>query len=122
MGSAVTDLDAKSVSGHSTHEIAAYKQGQKMKDDRGLYYYPDPSDQKTRVYVREEAGGIEFRLWRSEHPEVWEQHEWLPYAVVSVAAAMYKERGTGADPLAFYDLNVAQALIKSEALRAAGRR
>ena len=93
-----------------------------MKDDRGLYYHPDPSDHNTRVYVREGTGGIEFRLWRSEHPEIWEQHEWLPYAVVSAAAVMYKERGTGADPLVFYDLNVAQALIRGEALKATGRR
>jgi hypothetical protein len=92
-----------------------------MKDDKGLYYHPDPSDHKTRVYVREGAGGVEFRLWRSEHPEVWEQHEWLSYDVVSAAAAMYKERGSGADPLAFYDQSVARALIRGEALKASGR-
>ena len=92
-----------------------------MKDDNGLYYYPDPSDRNTRVYVREESGGIEFRLWRTDHPEVWEQHGWLAYEVVSAAAAMYKERGTGADPLAFYDLNVARALVKGEALKSEKR-
>lgn len=92
-----------------------------MKDDNGLYYHPDPSDHKTRVYVRESAVGVEFRLWRADHPEVWEQHEWIPYDVVSAAAAMYKERDTGADPLAFYDLNVARALIKGDALKSAGR-
>ena len=92
-----------------------------MKDDNGLYYYPDPSDRNTRVYVREGGGGIEFRLWRTDHPEVWEQHGWLPYDVVSAAAAMYKERGTGADPLAFYDLNVARALVKGEALKSERR-
>ena len=93
-----------------------------MKDDRGLYYHPDPSDQKTRVYVREGAGGIEFRLWRSEHPEVWEQHEWLPGDVLQAAAAMYKERGRDTDPLALYDHNVAQALIKGEALKMSRRK
>lgn len=92
-----------------------------MKDEKGVYYYPDPSDHKTRVYVREGAGGIEFRLWRLDHPEVWEQHEWLPFAVVSAAAAMYKERGTGVDPLNFYDCNVARALLKDEARKAARR-
>ena len=121
VGRVAAALDAESVSGHSTHEIAACRQEQDMKDDRGLYYHPDPSNHKIRVYVREGAGGIEFRLWRSEHPEVWEQHEWLPYAVVSAAATMYKERGTGADPLALYDLNVAQALIRGEALKAPRR-
>ncbi len=92
-----------------------------MKDDKGLYYHPDPSDHKTRVYVRESAGGIEFRLWRLDRPEVWERHEWLAYGVVCAAAAMYKERKSGADPLSFYDCKVAQALLKAEARHAEGR-
>ncbi len=83
-----------------------------MKDDKGLYYHPDPSDNKTRVYVRESAGGVEFRLWRQDHPDVWERHEWLAYDVLVAAAAMYKERGRESDPLSFYDLNVARALLK----------
>lgn len=86
-----------------------------MKDDNGLYYHPDPSDSKTRVYVREAASGIEFRMWRSDHPEVWERHGWLSLEVLSAAAGMYKERGRGTDPLAFYDENVARALLKDEA-------
>lgn len=85
-----------------------------MKDDNGLYYYPDPSDTKTRVYVRQGAGGVEFRLWRADHPEVWEKHQWLAHGVIEAAAAMYKERNEKADPLALYDLNVAKALIKDE--------
>lgn len=93
-----------------------------MKDDLGLYYYPDPTDQQTRVYVREGEAGVEFRLWRSGHPEVWDKHDWLPYAVVQAAADMYKERGTGADPLTFYDNQVAAALIKEEAHKLSGRR
>lgn len=85
-----------------------------MKDDLGLYYYPAPSDPKTRVYVREGTGGVEFRMWRDEHPEVWEKHGWLGYEVVAAAAELYKERGSGANPLDFYDANVARALIKEE--------
>lgn len=92
-----------------------------MKDENGLYYFPDPSDHKTRVYVREGASGPEFRLWRAEHPEVWERHDWLAYDVVAAAADMYKERGNGVDPLAFYDCNVARALLKEEARKKAGR-
>lgn len=88
-----------------------------MKDDKGLYYHPDPSDYKTRVYVREGAGSTEFRLWRADHPEVWERHGWLPFDVVSAAADMYKQNGKGSDPLAFYDCNVAKALLKQEALK-----
>ena len=83
-----------------------------MKDDNGLYYHPHPADVKTRVYVRQGAGGIEFRLWRADHPEVWERHDWLAYEVIQAAASMYKERETAADPLALYDLNVAKALLK----------
>lgn len=93
-----------------------------MKDDNGLYYYPDPSDTKTRVYVREGSAGIEFRMWRADHPEVWDRHEWLVYDVILAAVSMYKERGKGADPLAFYDLNVARALLKDEARSRAGNK
>lgn len=86
-----------------------------MKDDKGLYYYPDPSDSKTRVYVREAPSGMEFRMWRADHPEVWERHGWLALDVLSAAAGMYRERGTGTDPLAFYDARVARALLIDEA-------
>ena len=90
-----------------------------MKDEAGLYYHPDPSDSKTRVYVRQGASGIEFRLWRADHPEVWDRHEWLLYDVLQAAVSMYKERGNKAAPLTFYDLNVARALLKEEARKSA---
>ncbi len=83
-----------------------------MQDENGFYYHPDPSDPETRVYVRKGQAGAEFRLWRKGRPEVWERHEWLPHAVILAAAAMYKERGSASDPLALYDLNVANALIR----------
>lgn len=86
-----------------------------MKDDKGLYYYPDPTDLQTRVYVRQATGGIEFRLWRSTHPEVWEKHGWLAYAVIAAAANMYKEEKGHNTPLNLYDINVAKALVKEEA-------
>ncbi|MDR0339559.1 MAG: hypothetical protein LBH65_04710 [Desulfovibrio sp.] len=92
-----------------------------MKDDKGLYYHPDPADAGSRVYVRESAAGVEFRLWRADHPEVWEKHQWLAHSVIEAAALMYKERGSGADPLALYDLNVARALIKDEERKQNGR-
>ena len=85
-----------------------------MHDDNGLYYYPDPTNTQVRVYVREEPGGVSFRLWHQDHPQVWEQHEWLNYEVIKAAAAMYKERGSGTDPLTLYDVNVARALLKEE--------
>ncbi len=85
-----------------------------MKDQNGLYYYPNPADTKTRVYVRQGAGGIEFRLWRSDREDVWEKHDWLPYDVVLAAAEVYKTRGNASDPLELYDINVADALIKDD--------
>ncbi len=49
-------------------------------------------------------------------PRVLERHDWLAYDVLKAATAMYKERGTGADPpLTFYGINVARALLKDEA-------
>ncbi|SMF15798.1 hypothetical protein [Desulfovibrio gilichinskyi] len=85
-----------------------------MKDERGLYYYPSLQTRETRMYVREDqhGGGIEFRLWSSENPVIWDKHEWLPYDVILEAAEEYKERGSDRNPLALYDLNVAKQLIK----------
>ncbi len=87
-----------------------------MKDERGIYYYPDPSNTKVRVYVRRGEGEeIEFRLWQKEHEHVWEKHEWLPTSVIREAAAMYKNLGRGqSDPMALYDHVVAGALLKEE--------
>ncbi len=89
-----------------------------MKDERGIYYHPNPSDTKARVYVRYgEDGEIEFRLWQKDHAEVWEKHEWLPTSVIREAANMYKKlgRGEGTDPMKLYDSAVAKALLKEEA-------
>lgn len=91
-----------------------------MHDERGHYYYPDPSNTRARVYVRRGAhGGVEFRLWHNEHAHVWEQHDWLPEDVLRAAADMYKaeKRGPdGADPLRLYDSAVAHALLKEAGL------
>lgn len=83
-----------------------------MKDANGLYYYPNPNEPKARMYVRQGVDDIEFRLWQSDHPEVWEKHDWLGYSLIRSAAAMYKEMGKDADPLLLYDENVARALIQ----------
>ncbi len=91
-----------------------------MKDEKGLYYYPKPSDVKVRVYVRRGDGGsVEFRLWQMEHPEVWDRHEWLPAEVIEQAAAMYKQLGRGApgaDPMLLYDVKVGEALLAEAGL------
>ncbi len=89
-----------------------------MKDERGLYYHPQPGNTKVRVYVRRSfEGGIEFRLWESEHENVWEKHSWLPVSVIRTAAKMYKKQGRGApgaDPMVLYDAAVAEALLTED--------
>ena len=86
-----------------------------MKDQNGIYYYPDPNDKINRVYVRKGPNGPEFRLWRQNMPEVWDKHGWVPHQVIEAAAAMYRESGKGqANPLLLYDLGVALALLKHE--------
>ncbi len=86
-----------------------------MKDERGLYYYPQPGNTKVRVYVRRGAtGGVEFRLWEAEHVEVWEKHSWLPTQVIREAARLYKKSGRGnadSNPMILYDEAVAEALL-----------
>ncbi|WP_353120657.1 hypothetical protein [Nitratidesulfovibrio sp.] len=84
-----------------------------MQDDLGLYYYPDPNDKRTRVYVRAHGGSVEFRLWRADRPEVWERHEWVPLEIIRHAAGMYRDMGRDADPLVLYDESVARALLKA---------
>ncbi|HDQ40204.1 MAG TPA: hypothetical protein ENN39_04155 [Desulfonatronum sp.] len=88
-----------------------------MQDARGLYYHPLPANKKERMYVRERAGQVEFRLWNQENPQVWDKHEWLTFDVIQQAAAQYK--GQGDSPLALYDLDVALALIREERLKKA---
>lgn len=91
-----------------------------MKDERGIYYYPQPGNVALRVYVRRgEDNAPEFRLWQADLPELWERHPWLPVDVLRRAARLYREerRGPGggqADPLRLYDEQVALALLAGE--------
>lgn len=85
-----------------------------MRDELGLYYYPSLQTKDTRMYVRENNGVIEFRLWSRENSEIWERHEWLPYDVIEKASELYKEQGSDRNPLALYDLNVAKKLIQDD--------
>lgn len=64
--------------------------------------------------MRQGRDGIEFRLWHSEHPQVWEKHGWVPQAALEAAAALYTQNGRGASPMALYDIAVATALLKEE--------
>lgn len=90
--------------------------GRIMKDERGLYYFPQAGNHEARVYVRRgELGEIEFRLWQAHHPEVWEKHGWIPLSVIENAARLYRaERNPEADPLKLYDVAVAQVLLRED--------
>jgi len=85
-----------------------------MKDTNGLYYYPAPNEKRVRMYVRQGAGQVEFRLWNQEHPEIWERHGWVPYAAIEAAAALYRQHKAGSDPLTLYDVAVAKRLLADE--------
>jgi hypothetical protein len=84
-----------------------------MKDNRGLYYYPFPSNKRVRMYVRQDPAGIAFRMWNQDDPQMWEDHGWVPHDAILQAQAMYD--GGAFDPGRAYDLNLAQALIRDNA-------
>ena len=81
-----------------------------MKDERGLYYYPFPRNQKVRMYVRARDGVIWFRLWNSDDAGLWDEHGWVPFEAVKQAQAIYD--GDAFDPAQAYDLQVAKRLIE----------
>lgn len=82
-----------------------------MKDERGHYYNPSLQHPEVRMYVRDNEGQIEFRLYNPSEPIIWEKHQWVPFDAIQKAADMYKERGTGRNPLALYDLDIAKKLL-----------
>jgi hypothetical protein len=84
-----------------------------MKDERGLYYYPAPNNLRMRMYVKEAEGVIWFRMWNAEDPQLWEQHDWVPYGAILKAADMYT--GKSFDPRRAYDIELARALIDENA-------
>ena len=68
-----------------------------MKDERGLYYFPNAADHRARMYVRRgEDGGVQFRLWQSDHPDVWDRHQGLDLRVIEDAARLYREERNAA--------------------------
>ena len=85
-----------------------------MKDERGHYYTPSLQHPEVRMYVRENNQEIEFRLYNPKEPIIWEKHQWLPLSVIEAAAAQYKERETGRNPMSLYDIEIARKLLKDE--------
>lgn len=82
-----------------------------MKDERGKYYTPSLQHPEVRMYVRDNNGSVEFRMYNPNEPIIWEKHQWVPYTAIKQAADMYKERETGRNPLALYDLEIAKKLL-----------
>jgi len=83
-----------------------------MKDNRGLFYYPNPLNKKFRMYIREVDGDICFRMWNADDPALWTQHDWIPYGAIKKATEMYD--GKTIDPGQAYDIEIAQALLKED--------
>jgi hypothetical protein len=83
-----------------------------MKDDKGLYYYPNVSNKKIRMYVQRKNQQVFFRLWNQDDPKLYEEHGWVPYEAILAAAKMYE--GKALDPKSTYDINLAEALLKEE--------
>ena len=84
-----------------------------MKDERGVYYTPSLQHPEVRMYVRDNEGDIEFRLYNPDEPVIWEKHQWVPYEAIQAAAAMFREKNTDRNPLALYDLDIARKLLDS---------
>jgi len=80
-----------------------------MKDELGLYYYPNPGNKQYRTYVRKADGTYWFRLYHAGDPSLWELHGWVPWDAIQQAAAMYE--GNALDPRQAYDLDLARALL-----------
>jgi len=80
-----------------------------MKDERGIFYYPNLQNKKVRMYVRRAKGEISFRLLNSDDPGLWEEHGWLPYEAIKQAAALNKNKNF--DSKQVYDINMAKVLL-----------
>ncbi len=83
-----------------------------MKDDKGLYYYPFPSNKRVRMYVQETEGAVCFRLWDADDSVLWIDHGWVPYEAIVKAASMYE--GKSFNPTQAYDIKLATALIQEK--------
>lgn len=80
-----------------------------MKDERGIYYYPFADNRRVHMYVRESEGVVWFRMWNADDPQLWEQHDWVPYGAILKAADMYT--GKAFDPRQAYDIELARGVL-----------
>lgn len=82
-----------------------------MKDDKGIYYLPNPQNPRIHMYVQKAGTEICFRLWNADDDTLWTQHGWIPFTAVKAAQAMYDRKSGGFDPKTIYDLAVARELL-----------
>ena len=82
-----------------------------MKDKVGIYYYPFPDNKRTRMYVREKDGEVEFRMRNDDDPSIWNDHGWVPHSAIQKAKVLYENRGQF-DPNRAYDIQIATVLIR----------
>jgi hypothetical protein len=82
-----------------------------MKDKQGVYYYPYADNKQVRMYVRESENSIEFRLWKSTEPDIWEKHGWVPYEAIQEAIKMYDPNKSSFDPSYVYDVTLAKNVL-----------
>lgn len=83
-----------------------------MSIPQGDFYYPNPKNKKERMYVRDNEGSIEFRLWHQDHPQIWDKHGWLDMDIINRAAGMYQKKDE--NPVKLYDIHIAKALLKKK--------
>ncbi len=84
-----------------------------MKDDKGLYYHPQPNNKRVRMYVRKLGSEVQFRLWNHALTELWEEHGWVAHEAIQQAAKMYQGKKVF-DPGQVYDINIAEELLAEE--------
>ena len=84
-----------------------------MKDDKGLYYHPQPNNKRVLMYVRKFGSEVQFRLWNQDLTELWEEHGWVAHEAIQQAAKMYEGK-KDFDPGQVYDINIAEELLAAE--------
>ena len=84
-----------------------------MKDELGLYYYPSAGNHRVRMYVKRESGAVWFRMWNADDPQLWEQHDWVPFFNDTATTEIYT--GKNFDPRRAYDIDAARALLDEDA-------
>ncbi|HSO67129.1 MAG TPA: hypothetical protein VLP30_04655 [Desulfatirhabdiaceae bacterium] len=83
-----------------------------MKDDNGLYYYPNPVNKQIKMYVHKKNDEIWFRMMKADDPKMWDEHGWVPYDAVVQASRLAENKKF--DPLLVYDIQIARELIREE--------